>query len=92
MQWQKHTKCSNPSLPNPTKAIDSMEEYERNNNEEIRKELQNLDPIDSPRIEEIIIGGNVDLDILSLFPQKDLRSMGGMGRKGKLFKVINGGE
>jgi hypothetical protein len=28
-----------------------------------------------------MIGGNVDLDLLSLFPQKDARIMGGMGRK-----------
>jgi hypothetical protein len=39
-----------------------------------------------------MIGGKVDLDLLSLFPQKDARIMGGMGRKGKLFKVNNGGE
>jgi hypothetical protein len=39
-----------------------------------------------------MIGGNVDLDLLSLFPQKDARIMRGMGRKGKLFKVNNGGE
>jgi hypothetical protein len=39
-----------------------------------------------------MIGGNVDLDLLSLFPQKDARIMGGKGRKGKLFKVNNGGE
>jgi hypothetical protein len=39
-----------------------------------------------------MIGGNVDLDLLSLFPQKDARIMGGMGRKGKLFKVNNEGE
>jgi hypothetical protein len=39
-----------------------------------------------------VIGGDVDLDLLSLFPQKDARVMRGMGRKGKLFKVNNGGE
>jgi hypothetical protein len=39
-----------------------------------------------------MIGGNIDLDLLSLFPQKDARIMGEMGRKGKLFKVNNGGE
>jgi hypothetical protein len=60
--------------------------------EEIHKELQDLDPIGSPPIEEIMIGGNVDLDLLSLFPQKDARIMGGIGRKGKLFKVNNGGD
>jgi hypothetical protein len=69
-----------------------MEGYESKNKEEIHKELQDLDPIGSPHIEEIMIGGNVDLDLLSLFPQKDARFMGGMGRKGKLFKVNNGGE
>jgi hypothetical protein len=56
------------------------------------KKLQDLDPIGSPHIEEIMIGGKVDLDLLSLFPQKDARNMGGMGRKGKLVKVNNGGE
>ena len=33
-----------------------------------------------------MIGGNVDLDLLSLFPQKDARIIGGIERKGKLFK------
>jgi hypothetical protein len=53
---------------------------------EIHKELQDLDPIG-----EKVIGGNVDLDLLSLFPQKDARIMGEMERKGKLFKVNNEG-
>jgi hypothetical protein len=69
-----------------------MEGYERKNKEEIHKELQDLDPIGSPHIEEIMIGGNIDLDLLSLFPQKDARNMGGIRRKGKLFKVNNRGE
>jgi hypothetical protein len=69
MQWQEHTKCSNPSLPNPTKATNAMEGYERKNKDEIHKELQNLDPIGSPHIVKILIGENVDLDLLSLFPQ-----------------------
>jgi hypothetical protein len=60
--------------------------------EEIHKELQDLDLIGSPHLEEKVIGGNVDLDLLSLFPQKDEIIVGGMGRKGKLFKVNNGGE
>jgi hypothetical protein len=68
-----------------------MERYERKNKGKIHKELQDLDPIGSPHIVEIMIGGNVDLDLLSLFSQKDARIMGGMGRKGKLFKVNNGG-
>jgi hypothetical protein len=60
--------------------------------EEIHKELQDLDLIGSSHLEEKMIGGNVDLDLLSLFPQKDARIMGEMGRKGKLFKVNNRGE
>jgi hypothetical protein len=39
-----------------------------------------------------VIGGNLDLDLLSLFPQKYARIMGRMERKSKLFKVDNGGE
>jgi hypothetical protein len=57
-----------------------MEEYERKNKEEIHKELQDLDPIRSPHIEEILIGGNIDLDPLSLFPQEDARTIGGIER------------
>jgi hypothetical protein len=69
-----------------------MDGYESKNKEEIHKELQDIYPIGSPHIEEKVIGGNVDLDLLSPFPQKDARIMGGMGRKGKLFKVNNGGK
>jgi hypothetical protein len=86
MQWQEHTKCSNPSLPNPTKATYVMEGYERKNKEEIHKELQDLDPIGSPHLEKKVIGGNVDLDLLSLFPQKDARNMGERRREGKLSR------
>jgi hypothetical protein len=39
-----------------------------------------------------LIGGKIDLDLLSLFPQKDARNMGGMERESKLLKVNNGGE
>jgi hypothetical protein len=31
MQWQEHTKCSNPSHPNFTKETNAMERYERKN-------------------------------------------------------------
>jgi hypothetical protein len=41
---------------------------------------------------EILIGVKIDLDLLSLFPQRDVRIMRGMERKGKIFKVNNGGE
>jgi hypothetical protein len=42
--------------------------YERKNKEEIHKELQDLDPIGSPHLEEKVIGGKADLHLLSLFP------------------------
>jgi hypothetical protein len=58
-----------------------MKEYGRKNKEEIHKELQDLDPIGSPHIEDILIGGNVDLDLLSLFPQDYARIMGGGERE-----------
>jgi hypothetical protein len=57
-----------------------MEGYERKNKEEIHKELQDLDPIGFPHIEEKVIGGNIDLDLLSLFPQRYARIMGGIER------------
>jgi hypothetical protein len=47
---------------------------------------QDLDLLCSPYTKEIWIGGNVDLDLLSIFPQEYARIMGGMGRNGKLFK------
>ena len=44
------------------------------------KELQDQDPRGSPHLEEKVIGGNVDLDLLSLFPQKLARIHGGIER------------
>jgi hypothetical protein len=69
-----------------------MERYERKNKGGNHKKLQDLDPIGFSHKEEKVIGGNIDLDLLALFPQKDARIMGEMDRKGKLFKVNNGGE
>jgi hypothetical protein len=46
----------------------------------IHKELQDLDPMGSPHKEEKVIGGNIDLDLLSLFPQRYGRIMGGIER------------
>jgi hypothetical protein len=43
-------------------------------------ELQDLDPNGSPHLEEILIGRKIDLDLLSLFPQKDARIIGGIER------------
>ena len=76
MQWQGHTECPSP-LPNPTTTTNAMEENERKNEEE-HEELQDLDPRGSPHIEEKVIGGNVDLDLLSLFPQELARVIGGI--------------
>jgi hypothetical protein len=40
-------------------------------------ELQDIDPKGSPHLEEKLIGGNVDLDLLTLFPQDLARILGG---------------
>jgi hypothetical protein len=64
----------------------------RGRTKEIHKELQDLDPLCSPHIEERWIGGKIDLDLISLFPQKYARIMGGMKEKGQACKVNNGGE
>jgi hypothetical protein len=48
--------------------------------EENHKEIQDLDPIGSPHKEEKVIGRNIDLDLLSLFPQRYARIMGGIER------------
>jgi hypothetical protein len=39
-----------------------------------------LDQLCSPHLEERCIGGNIDLDLLSLFPQRYARIMGGIER------------
>ena len=43
-------------------------------------ELKDLDPLCSPHLEERWIGRIVDLDLLSLFPQRYARIMGGFER------------
>jgi hypothetical protein len=53
------------------------------------KELLDLHPIGSPYKEEKVIGGNLDLDLLSL-PQKIQKSLEEL-RVSKLKKVNNGG-
>ena len=45
---------------------------------EEHQELQDLDAMGSPHIEEKVIGGNVDLHLLSLFPQELARIIGGI--------------
>jgi hypothetical protein len=39
-----------------------------------------------------MIGGDVDLDLLSLFPQINSTSMGGIESRASFFEVNNGGE
>jgi hypothetical protein len=58
----------------------------RGRTKNIHKELQDLGPEGSPHLEEKVIGGNIDLDLLSLFPEKDARIMGGKEGEGKLSK------
>ena len=50
----------------------------RGRTKEEHEELQDLDPRGSPHLEEKVIGGNVDLDLLSLFPQELARIIGGI--------------
>ena len=50
----------------------------RGRTKEEHEELQDLDPRGSPHLEEKVIGGYVDLDILSLFPQELARIIGGI--------------
>ena len=54
-------------------------------------ELQDLDLLGSPHLEGRWIGGNVDLDLLSLLPQRYARIMGEIERGG-FSKVNNGGR
>ena len=93
MQWEEHTKWSSPSLPNSNKATNAYggirEEEQRG---EPQKNSKDQDLLGSPHLEEGLIGGNVDLDLLSLFPQRCARIMGGSERKASFSKVNNGGE
>jgi hypothetical protein len=52
----------------------------RRRTKKIHKELQDLDPLCSPYLEERWIGENIDLDLLSLFPQRYARIIGGIER------------
>ena len=59
--------------------------------EEKHQELQDQDLLGSPHLEERWIGGNVDLDLLSLSLKDMQESWEGL-RGGKLSKVNNGGR
>jgi hypothetical protein len=60
--------------------------------EEIHKELQDLDPMGSPHKEEKVIGRNIDLDLLSVFPQRYARIMGGIERWASFPRLTMEGE
>ena len=47
---------------------------------------QDLELVCSPYTKEIWIGGDVDLDLLSIFSQEYARIIEGKWRNGKLFK------
>ena len=64
----------------------------RGRTKEGHEELQDLDPRGSPHIEEKVIGGNVDLDLLSLFPQELARIIGGIERKQARRRSTMGGN
>ena len=76
----------------PTKQQMLLGEYERKNKEENHQELQDQDLLGSPHLEEEWNGGNVDLDLLSLFPQKVARIIGEIERSQVQENVSNGGE
>jgi hypothetical protein len=69
-----------------------MERYERKNKGGNPQRTRRSRSKGSPHLEEKVIGGKIDLDLLSLFPQKDARNMGGMEEGGQAFKINNGGE
>ena len=69
---------ASPSLSNSTKATKAIGGIKEEEQRGEHKELQDLDQICSPHLERILIGGNVDLDLLSLFPQEYARIMGGI--------------
>jgi phage terminase small subunit len=58
----------------------------RGRTKEIHKELQDIDSLCSPHLEERWIGENIDLDLLSLFLQKYARFMRGMEEEGQAIQ------
>ena len=68
-----------------------MEGFKRKNKEK-HQELQNLDLLGSPHLEEEWIGEMVDLDLLSCFPKNEQESLEGSGGIELSKKCNNGGE
>ena len=102
MQWLRTPlRCPTSSLPNSnkaTKAIGGIREEEQNRRRNT-KLLQDLDLARSPHLERDSLGGALDLDLLSPFPQKDARNSGGIktqeedqALQGQQWRRENGGE
>ena len=85
MQWQEHKQVLSPKFHQSYKSLWGNKRG-RTKEEDNKWKPQDLDLICSPHLEESLIGEKVDLDLLSIFPQKWARIMGGMGRNSKLFK------
>ena len=77
MQWQGHTECQVLLSQIPPKQL-MLGRKMRGRTKEEHEELQDLDPRGSPHLEEKVIAGNMDLDLLSLFPQELARIIGGI--------------
>ena len=71
MQWQVLHSQTPPKLQ-------KFMGNKRGRTKEIHKELQDLDLVGSPHLERDLIGGNLDLDLLTLFPQEYARIMEGI--------------
>jgi hypothetical protein len=69
-----------------------MQRYERKNKGGNPQRTPRSRSKGSPHLEKKVIGGKVDINLLSLFPKKDARNMGGMEEGGQAFKINNGGE
>jgi len=92
MQWQEHTKWSSSSNPNPTKATNAWEGLGRKNKGGTQRNSKDLDPKCSPHLEEKSIGGNTDLNLLSLFSQKVATTIGEIERKPSLRRSTMEGD
>jgi hypothetical protein len=68
-----------------------MERYERKNKGSPQRAPKSKSSM-FPLLRGEMDCGNIDLDLLSLFPQKYARIIGGMEEGGKALKINNGGE
>jgi hypothetical protein len=64
----------------------------RGRTKEIHKKLQDLHSLYFPHLEERWIGGNIDLDLLSLFPERYARIIGGIKRGARFPRSTKVGE